>query len=213
MMRGSSPSISCRGYRPSSASWRRSPRTSAAPGPTSSPSAQARLSKVCRSRRWRGRDAATWRSMRMAAPGSPTRARNPHQRCLQLVSVAPGATPTETGCLDQRHGMGKAATAGGRQCPVGIRTSEVGAMKRPPPTKDDVMGEAADDPAFLHVIRSQVGLPYSEVHGRDYIRRTGRASLVVSAGFLIDPHTGEPVLQGVPYGAKPRVLMLHLCTQ
>jgi hypothetical protein len=81
------------------------------------------------------------------------------------------------------------------------------------PTKDAIMGEAADDPAFLHVIMSQVGLPYREVQGRDYIRRTGRASLVVSAGFLTDPHTGEPVLQGVPYGAKPRLLTLHLCTQ
>jgi hypothetical protein len=76
-----------------------------------------------------------------------------------------------------------------------------------------IMGDDADDPAFLHVIMSQVGLPYREIQDRDYIRRTGRASLVVSAGFLTDPHTGEPVLQGVPYGAKPRLLMLHLCTQ
>ena len=75
------------------------------------------------------------------------------------------------------------------------------------------MGEAADDPAFLHVIMSQVGLPYREVQGQNYIRHTGRASLTVSAGFLTDPHTRKPVLQGVPYGAKPRLLTLHLCTQ
>jgi hypothetical protein len=75
------------------------------------------------------------------------------------------------------------------------------------------MGDAADDPAYLHVIMSQIGLPYREVQARDYIRRAGRASLVVSAGFLTDPHTGEPVLQGVPYGAKARLLTLHLCTE
>jgi hypothetical protein len=86
-------------------------------------------------------------------------------------------------------------------------------MKRSAVWSNAIMGEDADDPAFLHVIMSQVCLPYSEVQGRDYIRRTGRASLVITAGFLTDPHTGEPVLQGVPYGAKPRLLTLHLCTQ
>lgn len=75
------------------------------------------------------------------------------------------------------------------------------------------MGEAADDPAYLHVIMSQIGLPYREIQSRDYIRRTGRASMVVSAGFLTNPHTGEPVLQGVPYGAKARLLTLHICTE
>lgn len=76
-----------------------------------------------------------------------------------------------------------------------------------------IMGEAEDDPAFLHVIMSQVGLPYREPEGRDYIRETGRASLVITAGRLRDPVTRKAVLQGLPYGAKPRLLMLHLCTQ
>lgn len=75
------------------------------------------------------------------------------------------------------------------------------------------MGEAADDPAYLPVIMSQVGLPYREVQGEHYIRRTGRASMVVSAGFLTDPYTGKPVLQGVPYGAKARLLTLYFCTE
>ncbi|RYI34238.1 MAG: hypothetical protein EON48_02130 [Acetobacteraceae bacterium] len=86
-------------------------------------------------------------------------------------------------------------------------------VKGPPPPKDAIMGEAADDPAYMHVIMSQLGLPYREVQGRDYIRRTGRASMVVSAGFLTDPHTGKPVLQGVPYGAKARLLTLYFCTE
>lgn len=48
---------------------------------------------------------------------------------------------------------------------------------------------------------------------RDYVRENGRASLVLTSGFLIDPRTRKPVLQGLPYGAKPRLLMIHLCTE
>jgi hypothetical protein len=79
-------------------------------------------------------------------------------------------------------------------------------------TSAAIMGDAVD-PAFMHVIMSQVGLPYREPKGRDYIRETRRASLVLTAGWLRDPRSGKMVLQGLPYGAKPRLLMLHLCTQ
>ena len=80
----------------------------------------------------------------------------------------------------------------------------------------EIMGEP--DPGelrFLHTILAQCSLPYREPPsgGRDYIRRNGKASLVVSAGFLMDPKTLAPVLQGIPYGAKPRLLMIHLCTE
>ncbi|MDO9713885.1 replication protein RepA [Paracraurococcus lichenis] len=76
-----------------------------------------------------------------------------------------------------------------------------------------IMGDAEDDPGFLHVIMSQVGLPYREPKGRDYIRETGRASLVLTAGYLRNPATRKMVLQGLPYGAKARLIVLHLCTQ
>lgn len=75
-----------------------------------------------------------------------------------------------------------------------------------------IMGDGADDPAFLHVIMSQVGLPYREPEGREYVRETGRASLVISAGSIRNPVTRKPMAVGLPYGAKPRLLMLHLCT-
>jgi hypothetical protein len=76
-----------------------------------------------------------------------------------------------------------------------------------------IMGEASDDPAFMHVIMSQVGLPYREPKGHRYQRKTGRAALVIQSGDLFDPVKREFVPQGIPYGAKPRLLMLHLCTQ
>lgn len=46
-----------------------------------------------------------------------------------------------------------------------------------------------------------------------YVRGNGRASLIVTAGHLFDPQTRRPLLQGIPYGAKPRLLMIHLCTE
>jgi hypothetical protein len=47
----------------------------------------------------------------------------------------------------------------------------------------------------------------------EYIRRNGRASLIVQAGFLLDPSTREPKKQGLPYGAKPRLLLIHACSE
>jgi len=78
----------------------------------------------------------------------------------------------------------------------------------------EIMGEPeADELAFLHTVLAQCGLPYRNPNTRDYIRQNGRASLIVSSGYLLDPETRQPVLQGVPYGAKPRLLMIHLCTE
>lgn len=80
----------------------------------------------------------------------------------------------------------------------------------------EILGEEEpDELAFLHTILAQCGLPYREPKRgeRDYIRENGRASLIVSAGHLLDPKTKKPALQGIPYGAKPRLLMIHLCTE
>jgi hypothetical protein len=77
----------------------------------------------------------------------------------------------------------------------------------------EIMGEPdTDELAFLHTVLAQCCLPYREPHTRDYFHRNGKASLLISAGFLMD-ETETPVLQGVPYGAKPRLLMTHLCTE
>jgi hypothetical protein len=78
----------------------------------------------------------------------------------------------------------------------------------------EIMGDPdPDDMAFLHTVLAQCGLPYRNPNARDYMRQNGRATLIVTAGHLLDPDTRKPVLQGVPYGAKPRLLMLHLCTE
>lgn len=74
-----------------------------------------------------------------------------------------------------------------------------------------------DDPAelrFLHVVLAQCGLPYREVEkGAPFYQKTnGRTSLVLTPGVLLNPLTRRAEMQGIPYGAKPRLLMIHLCT-
>jgi hypothetical protein len=81
-------------------------------------------------------------------------------------------------------------------------------------TAAEIMGgDGPDELAFLHTVLAQCGMPYREPKTRDYIRENGRASLILQAGYLLDPDSRKPVLQGVPYGAKPRLLMIHLCTE
>lgn len=50
---------------------------------------------------------------------------------------------------------------------------------------------------------AEVGLPRSKVEGREFMRRSGDARLVVQAGWL-DEGNG-PVEQPLPYGAMPRL--------
>ena len=78
------------------------------------------------------------------------------------------------------------------------------------------MGEAEpQDLLFLHSVLAQCGLPYRTPPGgaREYQRQSGRATLIVQAGHLLDPATGRPVPQQLPAGARPRLLLLHLCSQ
>lgn len=82
--------------------------------------------------------------------------------------------------------------------------------------RDEIMGEGEpDDLRFLHAVLAQCGLPYrAPLDGvRDYQRQNGRATLILQSGFLIDPATSQPSLQGLPYGVRPRLLLIHLCSQ
>lgn len=67
---------------------------------------------------------------------------------------------------------------------------------------------------FVHSVLATCGLPYrkpAEGQG-EYLSEYGRSSLVVQAGYLKDPVSGRMVKQGLPYGPKARLLMLHICT-
>ncbi len=68
---------------------------------------------------------------------------------------------------------------------------------------------------FLHTVQCQCGIPYKNpgdgVHEWD--RKQGNASLRIEAGSAIDPRTGEFAKLGLPYGEKPRLVLIHLATE
>ncbi len=80
---------------------------------------------------------------------------------------------------------------------------------------EDIYGGDPAELRYLHVVLAQCGLPYREPDAKlpFYEKKNGRTSLVLTPGVLLDPKTRKPTLQGIPYGAKPRLLMIHLCTE
>lgn len=68
---------------------------------------------------------------------------------------------------------------------------------------------------FLHTIQCQIGIPYKNPgdHVREWDRKQGNASLRIEAGSAIDPQTGEFVKLGLPYGEKPRLVLIHLASE
>ena len=78
----------------------------------------------------------------------------------------------------------------------------------------EIYGAEPSELRYLHVVLAQCGLPYREPEAgtQFYEKRNGRTSLILTPGVLLSPQTRKPALQGIPYGAKPRLLMIHLCT-
>jgi hypothetical protein len=78
------------------------------------------------------------------------------------------------------------------------------AIRTDPPQKVD----------FLHTIQCQIGLPYKNPgdNVREWDRKQGHASLRIEAGSAIDPH-GNFVHVGLPYGEKPRLVLIHLASE
>ena len=66
----------------------------------------------------------------------------------------------------------------------------------------------------IHSVLALCGLPYRDPGSeREFLREYGRNSLSVVAGRLKSPVSGQMELQGLPYGPKARLVLLHLCTE
>lgn len=66
----------------------------------------------------------------------------------------------------------------------------------------------------IHSVLALCGLPYRNPgNQREFTRAYGRNSLNIMAGRLKSPITGAMEVQGLPYGPKARLVMLHLCTE
>lgn len=68
---------------------------------------------------------------------------------------------------------------------------------------------------FLHTVQCQCGIPYVNPGDdvREWDSRQGHTSLRIEAGSALDPATGEFVKLGLPYGEKPRLVLIHLATE
>jgi hypothetical protein len=68
---------------------------------------------------------------------------------------------------------------------------------------------------FLHTVQCQCGIPYKNPGDevREWDRKQGNASLRIEAGSAIDPRTGQFAKLGLPYGEKPRLVLIHLATE
>ena len=70
---------------------------------------------------------------------------------------------------------------------------------------------AADDPAFLHAVLCQVGLPRSPTPDRSFIRSSGTASLRIDAGQWFDGRGWAEM--PLPSGTRPRLVLFHVCSE
>jgi hypothetical protein len=67
---------------------------------------------------------------------------------------------------------------------------------------------------FLHTIQCQIGLSYKNPgdDAHEWDRKQGTATLRIEAGSAIGPN-GDFVHVDLPYGEKPRLVLIHLASQ
>ena len=75
----------------------------------------------------------------------------------------------------------------------------------------DIIETQIDSPEFLHSVLCQVGLPRARTEARSFQRSSGTAAIEIEAGKLYK--RGKLVPAPLPYGAKPRLVLLHLCAE
>ena len=75
----------------------------------------------------------------------------------------------------------------------------------------DIIEAQADSPEFLHSVLCQVGLPRAQTNERRFQRSSGTAAIEIEAGSLY--RRGRFVPAPLPYGAKPRLVLMHLCAE
>jgi len=82
-------------------------------------------------------------------------------------------------------------------------------------TSAAIRSEPPDRIDFLHTVQCQCGIPYKNPGEdvREWDRKQGNASLRIEAGSAIDPKTGDFLKLGLPYGEKPRLVLIHLATE
>lgn len=68
-----------------------------------------------------------------------------------------------------------------------------------------------DNADFMHAVLCQVGMPRKKVAGQEFRRKSGEAELIIQAGYV--QKLGKLVPASVPYGPRPRLVLIHVSTQ
>jgi hypothetical protein len=78
-----------------------------------------------------------------------------------------------------------------------------------------IRNERAKKIDYLHTVQCQTSLPYRDPgdNVREWDRKQGNASLRIEAGSALDPRSKEYVKLGLPYGEKPRLVLIHLASE
>ena len=79
----------------------------------------------------------------------------------------------------------------------------------------EIRAARAEEVDYLHTVQCQCGLPYKNPGEavREWDRKQGMATLRIEAGSALDPRSGQFVKLGLPYGEKPRLVLIHLATE
>ena len=76
---------------------------------------------------------------------------------------------------------------------------------------DDIATSGPDDLVYQHSVACQCAMPASRQTGTlSWKRQQGRAVLQMEAGKVLNPRTGEFEQLELPYGPKPRLILMHL---
>jgi replication initiator protein len=90
-----------------------------------------------------------------------------------------------------------------RSMPATVRrvVEASGSIQQDPPERAD----------FLHSVLCQVGMPRKKTEGRTFERESGTVSIMLEAGRLWNGR--KFVEQPLPYGTRPRLVMVHLSSE
>jgi hypothetical protein len=79
----------------------------------------------------------------------------------------------------------------------------------------DIMGAPPEEITYQHTVLCQTCLPYRDPGDavRRWEKRQGQVHLLVTAGEALNPEEDRYVELGLPFGAKPRLVLMHLNAQ
>jgi hypothetical protein len=78
----------------------------------------------------------------------------------------------------------------------------------------DIMGASPEEITYQHTVLCQTCLPYRNQGAQTvWEKEQGRVALRVEAGAARNPDTQEWTQLGLPFGAKPRLVLMHLNAQ